>query len=242
MRRAALLLAVLTLAAGATGAGAQEPPRVDERPAGERADGAILRSIPGDHRSTVVLRYDCASEVGRREVTLFANGTIRLWDGPRDEQEMVLAELDPDALDGFVERLAAVDLSEEPTGYHGVDGEWVEQCVLELPLREGRGPWRFEINRYSSLSLGLSRLVRVAEELGAVADEARGGGLDDDYRPRRGDILERTDGALFRVVDFTSDGKGLELEGVDLPLTLYLSPDALREVFARVVSRRDEWR
>lgn len=244
VRPAWVVVACLAAGAAAPGstAAAQDP--VGDHAAGgaygeERTALEILRSIPGDLRSAVVLRYDCESEVGRREVTLFANGTVRLWDGPLDEQEMVLTELAPDALDGYLVRLDREDLSEEPDAYHGVDGDWIERCELDLPLREGRGRSHFELNRYTQLSLGLSRLVRIAEELGELADEMRGAGLEADYEPRPGDVLERPDGVRFRVVDFTSDGQGLELEGIEVPLTLYLPPDALHEVFARLVERRE---
>lgn len=219
-------------------AGAQEPvgdTRADEA----RSAAEILRAIPGDLRSAVVLRYDCASEVGRREVTLFANGTVRLWDGPPEDQRMSLVELEPDELEGFLVRLDREDLSEEPDAYHGIEGDWIERCELDLPLREGRGRFHFELNRYTQLSLGLSRIVRIAEEVGEIADAARGAGLEAGYAPRPGDILERPDGVRFRVVDYTSDGRGVELEGVEVPLTLYLAPDSLAEVFARVVERRD---
>lgn len=246
MKRAACVPSIVLLAAlglvGSPAARGQEP--VEERSGlgdeEERSAAEILRSIPGDLRSAVVLRYDCASEVGRREVTLFANGTVRVWDGPLDDQEMVLTELEPEILDGFLVRLDREDLSEEPDAYHGVEGAWIESCELDLPLREDRGRTHFEFNRYTQLSLGLSRLVRIAEEIGELADEVRGAGLDEAYRPRPGDVLERTDGERFRVVDYTSDGKGVELSGVVVPLTLYLPADALGEVFARVVERGPE--
>lgn len=235
-RRFILVAAFLALSISA---GAQEP--VGDTGADDaRSAAEILRSIPGDLRSAEVLRYDCASEVGRREVTLFANGTVRLWDGSPDEQRMSLAELEPDELEGFLVRLDRVDLSEEPDAYHGIEGDWIERCELDLPLREGRGRSHFEINRYTQLSLGLSRIVRIAEEVGEIADAARGAGLEAGYVPRPGDVLERPDGVRFRVVDYTSDGRGVELEGVEVPLTLYLAPDSLAEVFARVVERRDE--
>lgn len=188
----------------------------------------------------VVLRYDCASDIGRREVTLFANGTVRLVEGAPGEEEMDLGELDPVALDGALARLAEEDLSEAPAEYHGVDGEWVERCALELPLKEGRGPASFRFSRYASLPLELSRVVALAEELVAVAAGERGAGLPRDYVPRAGDVLRREDGARFKVVGFTSDDRGVELEGLDVPLTVYLAPDALGDVFVEVVSRRDE--
>src|SRR5262249_19855434 len=45
------------------------------------AAGAPLPVPPSSERSIEVLRLDCASKIGRREVTLFGNGTIRLRDG-----------------------------------------------------------------------------------------------------------------------------------------------------------------
>lgn len=232
-------LLVAALLALSISAAAQEPVG-DTRADDARSAAEILRSIPGDLRSAVVLRYDCASEVGRREVTLFANGTVRLWDGPPGDQRMSLAELEPDELDGFLVRLDREDLAEEPDAYHGIEGDWIERCELDLPLREGRGRSHFEINRYTQLSLGLSRIVRIAETVGEMADAVRGAGLEAGYAPRPGDVLERPDGVRFRVVDYTSDGRGVELEGVEVPLTLYLPPDELAEVFARVVERRGD--
>jgi hypothetical protein len=222
----------LCLAAGAPGASAAQRE-------GRETGPSILDAAPrGDLRSLVLLRFDCASALGRREVTLFGNGTVRLRDGPSGEEEMLLGELDPPALEGAVARLEAEDLSEARSEIHGVDGEWVERCVLELPLREGRkGPIHFQFSRYATLPLALSRVVAIAQELGEVAEGARGFGLPPGYVPRRGDILERSDGARFRVLQETADGKGVELQGMKLPLTLYLPAGELREVFVAVISR-----
>lgn len=236
---AALVLPVM--AAAPPAGGQQEPVPFQEGSSASGEELARLRERGGDLRSMVVLRYDCESEIGRREVTLFANGTVRLFDGPLGEEEMELGELDPLALDGVLARIAAENLAESPERYHGVEGEWVERCVLELPLREGEGPTTFRFSRYSSLPLELSRVVAVADELIAVAAGDRGAGLPGGYEPKAGDVLRRDDGARFRVVGFTSDGKGLELVGLDVPLTLYLPPDALREQFVELVSRREEW-
>lgn len=194
-----------------------------------------------DPRSVVVLRLECTSDLGRREVTLFGNGTVRLWDGPPGEEEMLLGELEPPELDGLLARLAAEDLSEAPAEYHGVEGEWVEECVLELPRRaEKDGPATFRFSPYARLPLALSRVVAIARELGAVAEEERSLGLPPGYEPRQGDVLVRADGERFRVVQFTDDGKGVELQGVDQPLTLYLEPGALGELFEALESREPE--
>ncbi|MFP3941308.1 MAG: hypothetical protein ACLF0P_13460 [Thermoanaerobaculia bacterium] len=198
-----------------------------------------------DLRSTVVFRYECASDLDRREVTLFANGTVRLWKGPPGEEEMHLGELDPAALEGFRARLDAEDLSGLRSDYRDVEGDWIERCVLELPQRRaqasapGGSPWRYRFSRYGTLPLALSRVVRIVEEVGAVAEGERGPGLPEGYEPVRGDVLERTDGARFRVVALTGEGKGVELRGVDSPLTIYVPLEELAGEFVDLVSRKE---
>lgn len=242
LRRRLAVLAVLVAAAAALPERAlgQEPFQDEDPVPGE--DPFLGR----DPRSVVVLRYECASDLGRREVTLFGNGTVRLWDGPPGEEEMLLGELDPEALDGYLARLAAEDLSEVPPVLHDVEGDWVERCILELPWlaeRPGSGggaPPVFRFSRYGSLPLALSRVAAVAAALGAVAERERAPGLPPGYQPRRGDVLVRADGARFRVVELTADGKGVELEGLEEPLVLYLAPDAIPEVFEALEPRERE--
>ena len=45
---------------------------------------------------------------------------------------------------------------------------------------------------------------------------------------------------LFEVLAFTSDGQGVELQGVEQPLTVYIRPGDIRLRFTALVSRR-EW-
>lgn len=213
MVRAALLALVTTVAAAAAGATSADP-----------AD-----------RSREVLDYRCENELGKRQVTLFANGTVRLWEGLREAPVMTLGELSPDELDGYLRRLRGEDLSEVDETREGPEGTWVERCLLVVSLADER-PRRYAFSRYDSLPLALSSLVRIAEEIGARTlplDQLPVG-----YAPRSGDVLRRVDGALFEVIGFTSDGQGIELMGRDQPLTLYLRPDDLRGLFAALVSRR----
>jgi len=240
VRTAPVLALLMCLPASAYGQ-SEEPPTAAGRAEAGRTYLQRLHELGGDLRSLVVLRFTCESDLGRREVTLFGNGTVRLLDGPPGEAEMSLGELDPDTFEGVLARIQGEDLSEAPPSYSDVEGDWVERCLLELPLHEGAGPSAFRFTRYSSLPLSVSRVVAAAKEVAAVAEKERGTGLPPDYEPRAGDVLRRgEDEARFRVVDFTSDGKGVELEGLDVPLTLYLPPDALRDVFVELVSRRDE--
>jgi hypothetical protein len=56
--------------------------------------------------------------------------------------------------------------------------------------------------------------------------------------PTPGDVLKRVgDGALFRIIAFTADKQGIELQGVDLPLEVYIPKDQVRQHFTALVSR-----
>jgi hypothetical protein len=192
---------------------------------------------PASGRLVEVLRLDCASRIGRREVTLFGNGTIRLRDGPIGKEWMGLAELAPDELEGTLRRLAQEDLSGVSHLPSGVTGEWVEKCdlVLELP---GQKPRKFFYGRYDTLPLALHNLQRIAEELGAKVAVLRDAEqLPERYEPRLGDVLKRTDGMRYRVVNFTSDRKGVELDGLDQPLHLLVLKEQMRMEFVAIVSR-----
>ncbi len=258
---------VLLAAAGAGGAAGplagQEPSDrpAEAPPAVTRPPAPLPTASPAssDPRSHVLLRLDCASRVGRREITLFGNGTVRSRSGPPGHEEMRLGEIGPDELAATLDQLGQEDLSEVDPDPLTVEGDWVESCLLELDLprpaaidragERGRPPMgpagssgsggRLELRfgRYSSLPLALSRVVQVADRLGEVAEKELPPGLPVGYEPRRGDVLARADGARFEVVGFTSDGKGVELEGVDNPLTLYLASGDLPRSFVGLVSR-----
>ena len=119
----------------------------------------------------------------------------------------------------------------------GVEGDWVESCVLEL-LRED-DLRRFRYSRYESLPLTLSRVLAVADDLAAKVDPRAGGQhLPAGYLPRTGDILRRVDGELFEVRGQTADKQGVELAGVQVPLTLYVPKSELSKEFVALESRR----
>ncbi len=151
---------------------------------------------------------------------------------------MGLAELGPDELRGFLNRLAGEDLSEARNPERGVEGAWIERCELRLQLA-GKPLQTYRFGHYDPLPLNLSRVVHIALELAekvpVVKDKDN---LPADYEPRPGDVLKRIgDGALFRIVAFTSDNRGVELQGVDLPLELYIPRDQMRQHFKALVSR-----
>jgi hypothetical protein len=203
----------------------------------------VLAALPAlaedqDNRSIEVVRYDCTTDTTRREVTLFANGTVRLREGWIGNEWMGLTELGPDELQGFLNRLSGEDLSESRNPERGVEGAWIERCELRLQL-SGKRLQTYRFGHYDPLPLNLSRVVRIAQELVEKVpitkdkDELPAG-----YDPRPGDVVKRVgDGALFRVIAFTGDGKGVELQGVDLPLQVYVPRDQIRNNFTELVSR-----
>jgi hypothetical protein len=204
----------------------------------QRAGTVAPAPPPASERSIEVLRLDCFNRLGRREVTLFGNGTIRLRDGPVGKEAMGLAELGPDELAGVLRRLGNEDLSEVWDMPQGVVGDWVEKCdlVLELP---GKKRQKLSYGRYDSLPLAVSRIRRLAEELGAKVAMLRDTEqqLPEHYEPRLGDVLKRFDGNSFRIVNFTSDRKGVELDGLVQPLHLIVLKEQLRLEFIALVSR-----
>ena len=212
--------------------------------AGPLLPGALLaRPQPAapseDDRAIELLRYDCRSRISRRELTLFANGTLRLRDAEQGgAPRMRLAELGRQELDAFLARLAEENLSEVDVRGREASGDWVETCELELTLAS-RPARLLRFGRLDSLPLALGRLLRVVDDLLAEAERlAPRSRLPADYEARAGDRLRRFDGRLFEVVAYTGDGAGLELEGIDDPLVVFIPVAALREEFEELVARR----
>lgn len=203
----------------------------------------ILAALPApaqdaDKRSIEIVRYDCTTDTTRREVTLFANGTVRLREGWIGNEWMGLTELGPDELQGFLNRLDGEDLSQSRNPEKGVEGAWIERCELRLRLA-GKPLQTYRFGHYDPLPLNLSRVVRIAQELVEKVPITKDkDALPAGYDPRPGDVVKRVgDGALFRVIAFTADGKGVELQGVDLPLQVYVPRDQIRNNFTELVSR-----
>ena len=123
-------------------------------------------------------------------------------------------------------------------GITEASGDWVEACELRLALA-GEPERRLRFGRMDSLPLPLGRLLSVIDDLYLEVDRlAPRSTLPAGYEPRAGDRLRRFDGTLYEVVAPTGDGRGLELEGVDEPLILFIPLDALRDEFEELVSRR----
>jgi hypothetical protein len=198
-------------------------------------DGA--RGDEQDPRSRVIVLEECRSEIGRREVTLFANGTIRRREGLPGSESLALAEVGRDEVDAFVRRLSAPDLTETEGRGESPAGSWVETCSLELRL-PGAPARTFRYGRYESLTLALRTILDVVRDIESVIPAGhREVELPADYRAGAGDLLERADGVRFEVIGPTADGLGLELSSPDQPLTVYVPAADLRLHFVRLLRK-----
>lgn len=195
--------------------------------------------VSQDARTVEIFRYTCGNNLGRREVTLFANGTVRLREGENGKEEALgLFELKPEHLQSALNRLQELDLSEVEHRDKSVEGDWIDRCELLLQ-RPGESLRIYRFGRFDSLPLNLSYAVRVAEELGGKVRDLKKTEeeLPPDYEPRPGDVLKRSDGQLYRIITFTGDKRGVEMEGVDTPMTLFVLRDRLRREFVGLVER-----
>jgi len=199
---------------------------------------AVSPARADDDRSTEIVHYECRTDTTRRETTLFANGTIRVRDGAIGNEQMGLYELGPDELQAYLNRLGELDLTRDRSPEKGMEGAWVERCELRLQM-PGKDLLTYRFGQFDPLQLNLHQVVNIVKELGGkvlIVQETNE--IPADYVPRPGDVLKRAgDGALFRIVAFTLDKKGIELRGVILPLEMYVITDQLRQSFVALVSR-----
>jgi hypothetical protein len=191
---------------------------------------------------SIVLEMRCRSDLGRSTITLFARGGVRLAEQTRGqgEERVRVRELSESELAAYLERVRQVDLREVPEAKavgRGTDGEWLDQCSLVLQL-PGETPKEYLWRRVETVPLGLSNLIRIVEEMPIGGLEITGTRLPSGYEPRSGDVLRRRDGVDFRVGQPTSDGRGIELQGVEQPFTIFVPLDSLDEEFIELVSSR----
>jgi hypothetical protein len=177
-----------------------------------------------DLRSRVVLDQTCKNDFSRRQVTLFANGTLRRFEGEGATREMRLAELGPVEFEAFLARLGELRFDDLAPGSTGMGGDWVESCRLELAL-----PYRdrltFDYGPYDTVSLGLRHILLIFDDLlleieRVGPDAPRVRGFEVKVRDR---LIRRRDGEEFEVISFTLEGIGIELQGINQPVTIFVA-------------------
>ncbi len=201
--------------------------------AGDRLDFSL--------RTHETFRLDCTANELSSSVVLFGNGTVRLRERGGETDGLRLAELYPEELTAFLNRLREVDLSETPDRIYGPSGEMLEQCLLRLrldvtpgaPAREVRFP------KMAAMDLALHQVLRVIDDVVLLASERERSarGLPAEYEPRVGDVLVKENGDRFRIDRWTADGKGAEISGFESPLVLYIARDKIRFEFHEIERR-----
>lgn len=200
----------------------------------------LASPLRADDRSTEILKYTCANEFDRRDITLFLNGTVRLREGPWDEQKIYLAEIGPEAVKDNIRVLAdayavaSIDSLEEPI-LEGAHGPWTMRCELYLAL-PGLDPFTYSYSKLSIPPLKIARLVAIAEDL-TVNIAPKKDSLPTGYEPRSGDVLRNAEGLRFEVVRRTADEAGVELRGIDQPLVIYVGLKDLDKAFVALEER-----
>ncbi len=181
------------------------------------------------------MRYQCSSSLGRRDVTLFANGTVRLRQGLWGEQELYLDELLHEELASYVKRLRDIQSSAASSAdllTNSLSGEWMEDCEIRLALA-GAEPVSYAFSAYDVPPLVVAGLIHIAEDLAAYTRPPdRSERLPEGYRPRPGHVLRTADGRRFRVMALTGDELGAELAEIDSPVMIYLPIKQLGDMFS----------
>jgi len=196
---------------------------------------ALVTLAAEDPRSQVVLGQECGNEYTRRELTLFANGTLRLRDGVGATRTMRLAELGQAEFQAYLRRFQEILFDDLAPSSSGLTGDWVETCELTLEL-PGAEVMRFEYGRFDSLSHGLRLVVLVVDDLLVEMERY---GPEGRVRTRElelkiGDrLVRRRDGSRFEVLGFTMEGTGVELLGFDQPITIIMLEDQVQMEFDR---------
>ena len=218
-------------------------PRVDT-PARNLAD------LRRDERSIERLRLDCRSDIHRRDLTLFGNGTIRLKVGPVEQLEMFLEELGPEELTAYLKRLIRIRRSDRLPPMRPVpglsrdasnlDGQWIDRCRLTLEI-PGEHAVYYEYSPLETQPLDIGRLMTLADELaGFTRPLDAPDRLPPTYEVSHGDLLRKRDsGVVYRVISPTDDGDGVELESLAEPLVVYFRIDDLPALFSELVEERE---
>jgi len=194
-----------------------------------------------DDRSRELFFYRCVNDLGRREITLFANGTIRLREGLYESEVVYLAELGRDELAAAVVRLRPAESRRLPTVEFRsgpIAGRFVESCELRLELPEELLE-SYNFTHWDVPPLRVARLIQQAEELAALTHPpAPPDRLPADYEPRRGDVLLSAQHERYEIRRLTSDGKAVELVGLDSPMRIYIALEDLGKNFVSLEEGR----
>lgn len=206
--------------------------------------GPKLEPLPkvDDPRGWELFRHFCGNTLGRRELSVFLDGTLRFRVRDKSGDEVKLGELSSATLTRIYSQVRETirGLGREDRiwlqnpGQRGFSGELQQVCGIDIRLPdEPIKSFRFSPMEITPLWLG--QLRQLAEELSERAEPLTSNGLPQGYAPRFGDVLRRRDGILFRFVGLTSDGKAWMVEQIGQPVTTYYPASEIGTLFIALV-------
>jgi hypothetical protein len=191
-------------------------------------------------RESEVFRHDCRNIERRRELTLFANGTVRQRRGRVQDLEMQLGDLAPTELPVVQKRLRDIQhqaaLERPWPESNAPRGDFSELCEVSLVLDGLRLEYSFD--RLQAPPLWVASAEQLAWDLAEVVRAAtRPPALPSDFVLKSGDVLRTTDGRLLRFLRETGDGQGLEFETEAADFRIFFRRDDLQTIFVALVER-----
>lgn len=206
--------------------------------------GPRLAPLPKveDPRAWELFRHYCGNSLGRRELSVFLDGTVRFRVRDKSGEEVKLGELSQMAVTRVYTQVRETTrgLGREDRIWlqtpvqRGFSGEMQQECGIDIRLPDDPiQSFRFSPMEITPLWLG--QLRQLAEELSERAEPLTSSGLPKGYEPRFGDVLRRRDGILFRFVGLTSDSKAWMVEQIGQPVTTYYPATEVGTLFIALV-------
>ncbi len=195
-----------------------------------------------DDRSTEVLRFDCGTDLARREVTLFANGTIRLRDGAaRQRGDGARSSWGRTSCRGSSTVSPAEDLEDVTEPRPGARGDLGRALRAAARSSPGRSPRPTASATTIPSPLNLSQVVHIADELAEKVEMVKERDeIPVDYEPGAGGRAEagRATAPASASCAFTARQEGdRAARGSTQPLEIYVPRDQVRKKFTALVSR-----
>lgn len=177
-----------------------------------------------DPSAWVLFRRQCREGEREIEISLFANGTIRVRRG-LGYGSISLGQLSDFQFAHFLRSIAG----ETEAAYSFIDFDLSstgpadsasETCEIAVRLPERR-EITFVYGEFDAPPLWVSGLAAVGDELDSLTQPSRVSEIPIGYLPSPGDFLRRRDGSLFQIVGLTTDGKAVILDSPLQPLREY---------------------
>ncbi len=193
-------------------------------------------SLPSFGRGEEVLYSGCKSNKRLEDITVFDDGTVAYKKKIEEATEVKLGYLTLEDVKNITTKVLKLLKSVKRYTENKIDGENLVKCELRLSYNKKK--YRFTYLQLDTIDPALATAVAVVWQLKNLTSFSLSS-LPYKYKPKIGDLLLSKDGKKFKVVGYTSDGKGIELENVDSPLVIYLPIEEVKEYFVKLLNKQD---